>query len=211
MKKQLRITLESRDNRGHDVSHTDVTTYKGTLASIYFLEDEDGQDFHYCICWDRGSWAEEQFKEELDAVCFVCKECGLMDKYEHLPLHYGNYWNSEVGFIRFDGQGTIDLADFKTHCWPYSTDAGDFELELTKKGILDCSHMGSCDADCERVAQQEYVQKQLQDVSNEAMLSALAQMGVEVEDENNRKDIIETIIWDAARNMREDITGSLNK
>lgn len=99
----------------------------------------------------------------------------------------------------------------ETHYWPYSTDAGDFELELTKKDILDCSHEGSCDADCERVAQKEYVQKQLQDVSNEAMLSALAQMGVEVEDENNRKDIIETIIWDAACNMREDITGSLSK
>lgn len=211
MKKQLKITLESRDNRGYDVSHTDVTTYKGTLASIYFLEDEDGHDFHYCIEWNNGAWAEKRFKEELDAVCYVCKECGLMDNYKRLPLHYGNYWNSEAGFISFGGQGTIDLAMFKTLTWPYSTEAGDFDLELTKKDILDCSHEGSCDADCERVAQQEYVQKQLRDVSNEAMLSALAQMGVEVEDESNRKDIIETIIWDAACNMREDVTRSLSK
>jgi len=95
----------------------------------------------------------------------------------------------------------------ETHLWPYSTEAGDFELELTKQDILDCSHEGDCDADCERVAKQDYVQKQLQDVSNEAMLSALAQMGVEVEDENDRKEIIETIIWDAACNMRSDIMG----
>ena len=73
---------------------------------------------------------------------------------------------------------------------------GDFKeisgqmLELTKQDVLDCSHQGACDEDCERVAKKEYVQKQLQDVSNEAMLSALAQMGVEVEDESNRKDII---------------------
>jgi len=95
--------------------------------------------------------------------------------------------------------------------WPYSTEAGDFDLELTKKDILDCSHAGNCDDDCERVAQQEYVQKQLQDVSNEAMLSALTQMGIEVRDENDRQEIIETIIWDAACNMREDITGDFNK
>ena len=37
------------------------------------------------------------------------------------------------------------------------------------------------------------------------MLCALAQMGVEVNDENDRKEIIETIIWDAACNMREDV------
>lgn len=93
----------------------------------------------------------------------------------------------------------------KTHLWPYSTGAGDFELELTKQDILDCSHQGACDADCERVAQKEYVQKQLQGVSNETMLCALAQMGVEVNDEGDRKEIIETVVWDAACNMREDI------
>lgn len=95
----------------------------------------------------------------------------------------------------------------KTFVWKYSTDAGDFDLELTFDDILDCSHEGDCDADCERVAAKEYIQKQLQDVSNEAMLCALAQMGVEVNDENDRKEIIETIVWDAACNMRSDIVG----
>lgn len=95
----------------------------------------------------------------------------------------------------------------ETLYWPYITEAGDFNLELTKKDIMNCSHDGNCDADCERVAQQEYVQKQLQDVSNEAMLSALAQMGVEVSDEGDRKEIIETVVWDAACNMRSDIVG----
>ena len=51
------------------------------------------------------------------------------------------------------------------------------------------------------------MQKQLQDVSSEAMLCALAQMGVEVNDENDRKEIIETVVWDAACNMRSDIVG----
>lgn len=102
MKKQLKITLESRDNRGYDVSHTDVTTYKGTLASIYFLEDEDGHDFHYCILWGLGAWDEEMFKTELEAVHHVCKQCGLLEKYDSLPLRYGMYWNSEDGAVRFD-------------------------------------------------------------------------------------------------------------
>lgn len=110
MKKQLTIYIESKDCGGDDICHTDVKTYKRTLASIYFLEDEDGQDFHYNICWGNGAWDEEQFKEELDAVRYVCKECGLLDEYKSLPLRYGYYCNSEAGFIRFGGQGTIDLA-----------------------------------------------------------------------------------------------------
>lgn len=102
MAKKLTITLESRDGRGDDVSHTDVTTYNDTLASIYFLEDEDGHDFHYNILWDVAGWDEEIFKTELEAVHHVCKQCGLMDKYDSLPLRYGNYWNSEDGFVKFD-------------------------------------------------------------------------------------------------------------
>ena len=96
-----------------------------------------------------------------------------------------------------------------TYLWPYSTEAGSFDLELTKKDILACSHAGNCDDDCEQAAQQEYIQKQLADVSNEAILCALAQMGIEVNDENDRQELIETIIWDAACNLREEITGSL--
>ena len=99
----------------------------------------------------------------------------------------------------------------KTFLWPYCTSAGDFDLELTKKDILDCSHVGSCDDDCERVAAKEYIQKQLCDVPNEAILGALAQMGIEVNDENDRQELFETIVWDAACNMREDITGDFNK
>jgi len=107
MAKKLTITLESRDGRGDDISHTDVTTYKNTLASIYFLEDEDGKDLHYCIQWNGYAWDEETFKTELEAVHHVCKQCGLMDKYDHLPLRYGMYWNSEEGFVKFDRE--IDL------------------------------------------------------------------------------------------------------
>ena len=108
MKKQLIIYIESKDAGGDDVCHTDVKTYKETLASIYFLEDEDGHDFHYCVYWGNGAWDDKLFKNELDAVRYVCKECGLMDNYKSLPLRYGYYCNSESGFIRFDGP--IDLA-----------------------------------------------------------------------------------------------------
>ena len=96
------------------------------------------------------------------------------------------------------------------YSWPYSTEDGDFELSLTSQDILDCSHGGSCDADCERVAAKPYILEQLKNVSNEAMLSALDQMGVEVEDENNRKDIIETLIWDAACCLRSDLNNDGN-
>lgn len=71
--------------------------------------------------------------------------------------------------------------------------------------------MGPCDADCERVAQKEYVQKQLQDVPTEAIVEALLAMGITIEDETDRKALYEQIVWDAACNMREDITGSLSK
>ena len=90
------------------------------------------------------------------------------------------------------------------YMWMYGTQHGDFELVLTKQDILDCSHMGACDADCERVAAKEYVQKELKDVSNDAILDALAQMGIEVNNENDRKELIETIVWDAACNLKED-------
>ena len=132
-----------------------------------------------------------------------------------------DYQKREETLITIRDRGEVFQGTFKelvaklleqpeTYLWAYGTDEGDFEIELTKQDILDCSHMGNCDKDCERVAQKEYIQKQLQDVSNEAMLSAMAQMGMEVNDENDRKEIIENIIWDAACKLREDITGNLN-
>lgn len=98
----------------------------------------------------------------------------------------------------------------ETFMWPYSTEAGDFDLELTKQDVLDCSHQGPCDEDCERVAQKDYVQEQLQDVPSDAIVEALLAMGITIEDKTDRKALYEQIVWDAACKLREDITGSLN-
>ena len=92
-----------------------------------------------------------------------------------------------------------------TFMWPYSTTSGDFNLKLTKQDILDCSHEGICDDDCERVAQKEYVQEQLKDVPTEAIAMALDQMGIVYDDENDRKELYELIVWDAACNLKEDL------
>lgn len=105
MAKKLTIRVESRE--GTDgVSCTEVRTYNDTLARIYFLEDEDGHGFHYCIQWDWG-WDENEFTTELAAVAYICDKCGFMAKYDSLPLRYGYYSNSEDGAIRFDKD--IDL------------------------------------------------------------------------------------------------------
>ena len=98
----------------------------------------------------------------------------------------------------------LQFINNKTFMWTYSNDAGDFDLELTRKDIMDCSHSGSCDKDCERVSQKEYVRSQLQDVSDDVIAKTLALAGVDVADKTERKELCKAIVWDAACNLRED-------
>lgn len=98
-RKQITVYLNTKDFGGDDIAHTEVSTYKRSLADIYFLEDEDGKDFHYCIHWGNQAWDENMFEEELDAVRYVCREEGLCDKYGRIRLRLGYYANSDAGAI----------------------------------------------------------------------------------------------------------------
>ena len=91
-----------------------------------------------------------------------------------------------------------------TFSWPYG-----FDLELTAQDILDCSHTGSCDDDCERVIKKEYIQKQLQYVKSEDLVDTLIMAGVEIEDETDRNELYLLIVWDAACNLHSEVFGSL--
>ena len=57
----------------------------------------------------------------------------------------------------------------KTYYWQYDQ----FEIALTKQDIMDCSHQGPCDYDCERVRNKPYVQEQLKAISIEQMAHEL--------------------------------------
>jgi hypothetical protein len=99
-RKEITVYLNSRDGA------TVLSTYKRELAEIYFLEDDDCKGFSYHIHYGSSCWDEKTFKNEIDAVKYICK--GLLDsKYDSIRLRYGNYSNSEVGFVRGWENGVI--------------------------------------------------------------------------------------------------------
>ena len=105
-RKQITVYLNSKDDMWGDRSV--LTTYKHDLADIYFLEDEDGHDFHYCINWGWNGydWDECRFKTETEAIKYVCQK-KLADKYESIRLRCGQYWNSENGAVTGCQDGTM--------------------------------------------------------------------------------------------------------
>lgn len=112
-RKQITVYINTKDNGGDDIAHTEVSTYKESLADIYFLEDKDGDDFHYCVAWGWGptTFDGEQFDTELEALRHVCRKAGLTDRYKTIRLCHGYYANSERGAITFDGNESINLAE----------------------------------------------------------------------------------------------------
>ena len=92
-----------------------------------------------------------------------------------------------------------------TMMWRYD----ELDFELCIRDILDCSHDGICDNDCQRVVDKEYVQDQLRDVSADKLIGILDAAGIGC-DESDRHDIEECIVWDAACNLRSDLLGSLH-
>lgn len=87
-----------------------------------------------------------------------------------------------------------------TYLWIYDS----FDIELAEEDVLDCSHMGPCDADCERVRNEPYVREQLARINSESIMSELGRMGIEY-GENDRADLESCIIWDAACSIRDDL------
>ena len=112
-KRQITVYINTKDNGGDDLQHTEVKTYHETLASIYFLEDEDGHGFHYCIAWgwEPATFDAKVFDTELEALRYVCHRSGLADKYDYIRLRQGYYANSEAGAITYrDNIECINLA-----------------------------------------------------------------------------------------------------
>lgn len=85
-----------------------------------------------------------------------------------------------------------------------------FNLTLNEEDVLACSHAGDNYDDCNAVSKKEYVIEQLSDITTETIVEQLLNVGIYIEDEKDRQEIVELIIWDAACYLREDITGSLN-
>lgn len=164
-----------------------------------------------CISTSQGFYNVEQLNDEHynywlvitdqeNKICGVIKDASLSE-----------YENSRHdGFLTRKLGKAIEKAlkensmETTTFYWPY-----EFGLELTARDILDCSHTGACDKDCERVIKKEYIQEQLRDVKSEDIVEALVMGGVEIEDETDRDELYLLIVWDAACNLHSEIFGSL--
>ena len=84
-----------------------------------------------------------------------------------------------------------------------------FNLTLNEEDILACSHAGEC-VECNDVSKKDYVIEQMKDVTNEIIAAQLYSVGIEIENDNDRAELMRLIVWDAACYLREDITGSFN-
>ena len=78
---------------------------------------------------------------------------------------------------------------------------GTFDIVLTEDDASLCCHSGSCDDDCENAIQQDYIRKQLNEISDEQIRCVLEDYGVEDSADKSRKELEMFIVWLAAGNV----------
>ena len=78
---------------------------------------------------------------------------------------------------------------------------GTFDIVLTKEDANLCYHSGSCDDDCEDAINQDYIRKQLNEISDAQIQEVLKDYGIEDCSGKSRKELELYIIWLAAGNI----------
>ena len=91
----------------------------------------------------------------------------------------------------------------KTLSTPLVATFNRFSVLLPEQAVNDCSHSGSCDANCE--FWQKKLHKELKEISDSDLRAELKETGAWSASELlNRKKNEERIIWIAANNIKEE-------
>lgn len=75
---------------------------------------------------------------------------------------------------------------------------GTFSIKMTEEDAWRGCHSGRCDYDCEQLIEEDYIRKQLDEISDEQMTEVLKEYGIEDADSKTRHESEMYIVWLAA-------------
>lgn len=77
-------------------------------------------------------------------------------------------------------------------------DGKEYEFQMTTADALACDHAGDCYNDCVEVAQLEYMQAQLSNLSDEQIKDILSYYGVDYTVDDVRSELEFLLVWTIA-------------
>ena len=94
--------------------------------------------------------------------------------------------NKQTNFTIMEKNIMVSLNDW---------DGKEYEFQMTTADALACSHSGDCYNDCVEVAQLEYMQAQLSNLSDEQIKNILSNYGVDYADDETRSELEILLVW----------------
>lgn len=85
-----------------------------------------------------------------------------------------------------------------------------FSIGLTADDILSCTKGSDHTDGCKKVSKKDYVISQLKNVRTEIIVEQLYSVGITIENENDREEVLLLIIWDCANYLKEDVIRDFN-
>lgn len=86
----------------------------------------------------------------------------------------------------------------------------EFCIGLTAKDILFCTQGFDHTDGCSKVSKKDYIISQLKSVSTEIIAEQLHDIGITIENENDREEVLLLIVWDCANYLKEDVLRDSN-